>query len=237
MAGAPTTAGRFWREIRLLALTLLVGFAALAVVGVAYGLAFARRQGELQAAFKNAASVELTALILVAYSVMAAFILWRITPATGLSLGELGLRGLRARDWRTIGVGLVAILGANVAYQFMLNATGNAHHQQAGFEHVQVRSAIGGVLFVASTALIAPFTEELIFRMLLFRTLAQKMPWLIAAVVSAAAFGGAHGDIVIFPVLAWMGFVNAVAYRRSGNIVTSMVLHGVNNVLAAAALL
>jgi membrane protease YdiL (CAAX protease family) len=62
------------------------------------------------------------------------------------------------------------------------------------------------------------------------------MPWVVAAVVTAVLFGAAHGDIVVFPVLAWMGFVNAVAYGRSGNIVTSMALHGVNNIVAATAL-
>lgn len=232
-----SSSGRFWREMRLLVVAALAGFAAMILVAIGYGVANARHEAQVQADFKNAASVELVVVSSVFYSVIAAFILWRISPTTGVSLNDLGLRGLRGRDWGTIGLGLVAILAANLLYQRVMAATGNAQHLQAGFEHVRIQSTAAGVFFVVSSAVIAPFAEELLFRMILFRTLAQKMPWLLAAIISAIVFGLGHGDIVAFPVLAWLGFVNAVAYQRTGNILTSMVLHGANNLWASAALL
>ena len=46
-----------------------------------------------------------------------------------------------------------------------------------------------------------------------------------------------HGDPVLFPTLAALGFVNALAYAATGNLWVRIILHALNNALGAALLI
>jgi membrane protease YdiL (CAAX protease family) len=221
--------GQTWREVRLIVVAALVALGMIVVIGVAYGIAYGDQTERLTAAFDNAASVPSSVAFAVSYGVLAAFLLWRLPPTTGRSLRELGIRTMGVRDWKIVAVGVIALAVGEVVQRFLLAVSGQSHHQQAGFEHIDVTGTAAGVLFFSVTAFGAPIAEELFFRVLLFRTLVGRMPWVVAAIVSALAFGALHGDLVFLPEIAWMGFVNAVAYYRSGSIATSVILHGVNN--------
>ena len=145
------------------------------------------------------------------------------------SLAELGVRALRSRDWILVVASITIVLLLQGAYQFVLIAAHQQNHIQAGFEHFRVTSPLAAAMVLLNGAVIAPVVEELFFRGLLFNALSLRMPILLAAVISGAFFGIAHGDFVLFPVLAIFGIVQALAYRIGGNLVVPMIVHGLNN--------
>jgi len=227
--------GHFWRELRLLGNALLIYLGAFLVTGIVVGIAKIKDVGGGDVS-SNPASTPLLLASIVGGLATAAFILRRMPRTSGVALRDLGVRPLRSRDWATIAIGVGATLLVKFALGYLLVATGNGHHRQAGFEHLHVSTVAAAASFFLATALVAPFCEELFFRLLLFRTLSEKMPWLLAATISALLFGVAHGDRLLFPTLAAMGFVNALAYRQSGNIFTAVAIHVANNSVAAIAL-
>jgi len=147
------------------------------------------------------------------------------------------LRPLRRSEGRVMLIGLGALLVIRVATAAGLLLTGQSGHVQSGFENFDVVSTVPAVtaLAVALAALTmvvaGPVVEEIVFRGLLFGALARPLGVLGAALISAALFAGVHGDPVLFPTLAALGFVCALSYAATGNLAVPIVLHAANNVL------
>ena len=97
------------------------------------------------------------------------------------------------------------------------------------------------LLMFLFTVILAPFTEELLFRGILFRSVFQKSP-VLAYILSMAAFSMIHLLGYDYPslghwVLAFVqylpaGFFFAFAYHRSGSIYSAILAHMANNLLA-----
>jgi membrane protease YdiL (CAAX protease family) len=152
-------------------------------------------------------------------------------------------RRLTGRDGRTILYGVLALIVVRVGTGVMLTLTHQTKHVQTGFEHFDVASKVPGVtaLAITLTALIAvvlaPLVEEMLFRGLLFGALAPRTGVPIGAIVAALLFGAAHLDVVLFPTLAALGLISALAYAVRGNLWTSVILHALNNALGIGALI
>jgi len=92
----------------------------------------------------------------------------------------------------------------------------------------------------------AALFEELVFRGFLFNMLrtsfrkgrfqrclrTAKAADYAAIVVSGAVFAGFHLTLTGFPLLFILGMVLAALYRRTGSLIPSMILHGLNNLVA-----
>ncbi|HLJ74263.1 MAG TPA: type II CAAX endopeptidase family protein [Thermoanaerobaculia bacterium] len=146
-------------------------------------------------------------------------------------LPALGLHRLHARDWGFVAGGIITVLLVQFLYQFALGAIHQQNHIQAGFEHFRVPSKAAAAMVLINGALIAPIVEELFFRGLIFNALAIRAPVFVAALLSGALFGMAHGDPVLAPALAIFGLVQAGIYRATGNLVVPMIVHAVNNAI------
>lgn len=152
-------------------------------------------------------------------------------------------RALTKRDLITILYGVAALIVVRIATGLMLVATHQTKHVQSGFEHFDVSSKIPGVtalaisLTVLTAVVVAPLVEEMVFRGLLFGALATRAGVFASAIVVALIFGAVHGDLVLFPTLAALGFISALAYAASGNLWTSVTLHALNNAVGIAALI
>lgn len=97
------------------------------------------------------------------------------------------------------------------------------------------------VFMFLATALLAPISEELLYRALVFGALHKKYP-VGAYIISALIFSAIHvvSYVGVYPagylalaLLQYLpaGLIFAWCYRKSGTIVTPIVIHMVNNIL------
>jgi uncharacterized protein len=95
---------------------------------------------------------------------------------------------------------------------------------------------LAAVAVVAVIALVAPLSEELFFRGMLFGGLRTRLSTVTAALVSGIVFGALHAPtgITAVPPLIAFGFVLALLYERSGSLGPPIILHVINNSLALA---
>jgi membrane protease YdiL (CAAX protease family) len=225
------------RSLGLFIVAFAAGFATILAAGVAIGavaeLGGRARLEQVLAAFKNPGSSYAQAVMLTAYAAIAALLLWRFPRITRRSLSELGLRALTKADWLAVAAASGILLVARIVMTVVLIKTNNGDHVQAGFAGFHSGGLIAAALAVGSLVVAAPFTEELLFRGVLFGALAERIAPLAAALISALVFGAIHADALLFPYLALLGFINALVYRRTGNLVAAMAVHALNNLLPA----
>ena len=86
-------------------------------------------------------------------------------------------------------------------------------------------------LMVIWTCVIAPITEEYMFRGILMRTL-SKYGATFGIVASALMFGLMHGNLAQTPMTFMIGLVMGYTTAKSGNIRQAIFIHTVNNVFA-----
>ena len=87
-------------------------------------------------------------------------------------------------------------------------------------------------LEILTVAIVAPITEELIFRGLIFKNLRRKYNFWLASIITTLIFVIAHGNVyqglAIFPISMFFAYL----YERFGKIWVPMVAHIWNNLLA-----
>lgn len=81
------------------------------------------------------------------------------------------------------------------------------------------------LVLVASTAVLAPLTEELFFRGLFLRGLQRRLGPAVAAVVSAAVFAAVHLDAMAAPGLFVFGLLSAGLALATGRLGPSWAFH------------
>jgi len=220
----------FWRGLRLFAVTIVLTLVFIFVTLVAIVLfdAKALRGGGQTLTYQIATFAT--------YVPIALFLLWRLPRLTGETLAQIGLRLPRRNDLVALAVTTVILFVARFAYALTMQQL-HIKHTQAGFEDFHVRGLAAIVFVLITISVVAPITEELLFRGVLFRTLTWRMPVFIAAAISSLIFALAHGDAIVFILIAFMGFLQAMLYARTGNLVVSMMLHGINNLIATSFLI
>ncbi len=86
------------------------------------------------------------------------------------------------------------------------------------------------VLFVA--VVLAPISEELVFRRGIYRFLKGRIPPILALTVSSLMFAAIHFNIQSFLALFALGMLFGRAYERTGSISTPILFHSCFNLLA-----
>lgn len=154
--------------------------------------------------------------------------------AAGLVPGGHGRAVLWALGF--LAVAFTAVAAANIALAPVM-----PHGQPPQKELMELLSGTRGILAVALTfltvAVIAPVFEEIYFRGLLLPWLGERLAsrlgeragWHLAVVVSGLAFGLMHMQLLGLPTLGTLGIVLGMAYLRTGNLLTSIVVHGLWN--------
>jgi membrane protease YdiL (CAAX protease family) len=147
---------------------------------------------------------------------------------------KLGLRRVPASAFAIAFVGLVVYFTFAVLYGSFVHPHQRDITRSLGYGHGAGASVAVGILIIGA----APISEEIFFRGFLFGGLRSRLPFIVAAVISAAIFGAFHytggGSITVLPQLAALGLVQAWIYERSGSIVPTIGLHMLNNALAFA---
>jgi membrane protease YdiL (CAAX protease family) len=105
-------------------------------------------------------------------------------------------------------------------------------------------STAGVAVSIAYAVVIAPIHEELFFRGILFRSLADRYGFAIGAGGSGLAFGLIHyvpgpvyGSVLLMGVMVFTGVALAWFYERRANIVATMVAHATFNVIGLTLIL
>jgi len=159
-----------------------------------------------------------------------------------------GLTGRPGESLRTgAGTFLLAlplVLGVALLWQSLLEACGVPVRKQDVVElFEQIHSPCLRVVFVLAALVIAPVTEEIIFRGGIFRFLRNRTPRWVAILAPAVAFGASHlfqsplDGLAAFVPLVALGAIFSIAYERTGRIGTTIVAHALFNLNTLAALL
>jgi membrane protease YdiL (CAAX protease family) len=93
------------------------------------------------------------------------------------------------------------------------------------------RGAEAIALDLLTGALVAPLSEETLYRGIVFAGLAQYMPFLPAALISALLFAIPHGIGVLAPILV-LGTGLAWIYARTGTLWAPILSHAVVNAIS-----
>lgn len=76
-----------------------------------------------------------------------------------------------------------------------------------------------------SVVIIAPITEEIIFRALMYKTVKKTAPAWLAAIFSSVIFGIAHLNPISFVYTSLLGLMLIYLYEKTGSVTAPMLLH------------
>ncbi|MBX3751197.1 MAG: CPBP family intramembrane metalloprotease [Opitutaceae bacterium] len=130
----------------------------------------------------------------------------------------------------TFVIALPVITAASFAWQFLLSLLGiDAQPQDLVELFADAKSVPLLVLMIAVATLLAPITEELVFRAGFFRYCRGRMPRWAALVLPSVLFAGLHTNLASFVPLALLGVVFSLAYERTGSIAVPIIAHALFN--------
>ncbi|MBP6506063.1 MAG: CPBP family intramembrane metalloprotease [Opitutaceae bacterium] len=84
-------------------------------------------------------------------------------------------------------------------------------------------------LMIILATVVAPITEELVFRAGLFRFARTRLPRWAALFLPACLFAALHANLASFAPLAVLGVIFSLAYERTGSIAVPIIAHGLFN--------
>ena len=80
-------------------------------------------------------------------------------------------------------------------------------------------------VMVIGTVIVAPIFEDLLFRGVVYRRLRDYLNVPLAVIISSAAFGIFHGNIIQFLYAAALGFIFAILYEHYGTVLVPILCH------------
>jgi membrane protease YdiL (CAAX protease family) len=120
--------------------------------------------------------------------------------------------------------------GSALAWERLLDVVGLPTARQELVDlFTQTKSPVLLALMIALALVVAPVSEELVFRAGLFRFLRSRAPRWVAFTVSAGLFAALHGNWVSSLPLFVVGLVFAAAYERTGRVAVPMLAHAFFN--------
>ena len=149
----------------------------------------------------------------------------RRAPRTPLALGASLLAGAAAF---LLSLPLVVVVG--LAWTGLLKLCGlPVEPQDAVAFFTRTQSPVLLAAMIALAAVIAPITEELLFRAGIFRYARTRLPRWATLLLPACLFAALHHHLASFAPLVVLGIVFSLAYERTGRIATAMVAHALFN--------
>jgi membrane protease YdiL (CAAX protease family) len=125
---------------------------------------------------------------------------------------------------------LPLITAASLGWQFLLARLGlEAAPQDLVGMFLAVDSPWLLAAMILLATVVAPVSEELVFRAGLFRYLHVRAPRWIALLLPAMLFAALHANLASFAPLTVLGMLFALAYERTGRIAVPIIAHGLFN--------
>jgi CAAX protease family protein len=147
--------------------------------------------------------------------------------------GDLGFRRV---PWQAAFIDAVCLYVAYLLLTGLLVAVAGEPPRKSGaiaLGHVDSIGLLAG--FAVAVCVIAPLTEEVLFRGVVFSALRRRLAAAPAALVGGALFGVVHGPPLGSAIqLALLGIALCVLYDRTGSILPCVGLHSAYNAFAFA---
>ena len=139
-----------------------------------------------------------------------------------------------------LGLGLAVFLVGEVLLLAMQAVGLPVNGQQQQLQSVHHTSALSFAFFAVTAALTAPIAEEAFFRGYILRAMAVRHGFPLGALVSSVLFGLLHltggVGLVALPLMV-VGALLAWGYARTGNLITDITAHALNNLIGVVLLL
>lgn len=136
-----------------------------------------------------------------------------------------GFTTLNYISWTVLS--LVLALGMN----FLLTGLGMLEMDTNYVEAAESLYGVGILIGIILYGVVAPITEEIFFRGVIFNGLKEDLKPFSAAAISAALFGIYHGNVIQAVYGFALGLVLAYAYYYSKRIFAPMLMHSVVNIV------
>lgn len=195
--------------------------------GLIFGIPFAalgQEDGELttlgNVGFQFAAGL---GFLLVPMAIVA----WRGVSGWEI-LSRLGLRRFEREAFGWMVIAAITYLVFAVIYSLLIVQP----------EQEDIAEAFGPLgVQIALIVILAPVSEEVCFRGMLYGGLRERIPRVPAALAAGIVFGGLHAltGLSAVPPLIFFGFILCLLYEKTGSIVPGMLLHALNNMAALLA--
>lgn len=138
--------------------------------------------------------------------------------------------GAWTRGLATLLIALPVLGATGLLWQTLMNSLGVELQEQdliGIFAETKSPLLLGCMIVLA--VVIAPVTEELIFRAGIFRYLRTRTPRWVALPAPALLFAALHGNLASFAPLMVLGMIFSLAYERTGTIAVPIIAHGLFN--------
>ena len=133
-------------------------------------------------------------------------------------------------SFATFAIALPLITAASLLWQALLDALGMpAEPQDLIALFAEAKSVPLLVMMIVVATLMAPVTEELVFRGGFFRYARFRLPRWLALTLPACLFAALHTNLASFAPLALLGVIFSLAYERTGRIAVPIIAHGLFN--------
>jgi membrane protease YdiL (CAAX protease family) len=215
-----------------LILILIVSLGAARLAVPLMFMAILRGGGELQADPQRVLALTV-AIFAVQTVVLIGMIRIVVIGKRGLSWSDLGLRPA-SRNWY---LGAIAVAVVTVSIVGLVNALVSSA-MGGDFRNPQLSALapggftwVGLIVMTVMTGVVAPFSEELAFRGLLYAWLRSRIGIIAATIVSSGCFAVLHGVPILMPALFLVGVILVTVYQRSGSLWVAIVTHGVFNTI------
>ncbi len=165
--------------------------------------------------------------------ILAFLILRRIHP-----IQVFGFRAMRGfRVFKSAVLWLVALYPLIFLIQLIVENLGSTSvTPQPLVQYLIDNKRLSDHLVVGLLAVIvAPFTEELIFRGYLYGVLRQYAGRLAAIIVTSCIFAGIHQHLSAFPGLFLLAVALCLVYEATGSLMVAIIMHALFNLIGVVA--
>lgn len=123
--------------------------------------------------------------------------------------------------------GAAMALGINILFAGLGMAGFSDRYQEVAASQYSVALPVGLVIY----GILTPFTEELIFRGVIYNRTKKYFPVALAVFLNAIVFGCYHGNLVQIVYAFIMGLVMAFLYEHYGHLAAPVIFHASANLL------
>lgn len=124
---------------------------------------------------------------------------------------------------------LVWIVGQSLAFSIITNSGDRS------FEQYQQTLGVNPLLYLLTSLVFAPISEELIFRGVLYRSFRDHMGHpLVAGLFVSCLFALSHGTAVHLFVGMGVSLLSIIVYEMTGKIIYCIITHALHNFLVTA---